>query len=535
MFEPVATNLTAVGFQPYVILVREEVYPPEKVRDTSSQSSARVVRRPIGVEFKSNTFAFIEVLRTASDAAGSVTLTPMNIFNESEAGTIGGSSTSGMATYTNNFLITDIQEPREEKFQLLETFGQDFIFFFGQRPRIATFAGILINSRSHQWRKEWWLNYDQFLRGTKLVENKARLFLSVDDRRLGGYLLSCTATETAAEPRLVRFQFQMLVTDDADTTAGTDEAEHKFAADYLRKIQALNQGPQLPGGGLGGTLDAIASTAGSAIGAITSFVQDPVTQAIAQAAASFERMAASGGLNITDFYGSAISSAINTATLLESVDIAVDNPDLAQFRGVGGIVEFRGKPLELTSIGGTTIQQAGIDKILAVYDNSLSILLSFSRNPAIKFLEGLLGPILDTVFRATGWEFQFDNLRSATPSRSGVLIPVAGVDFFVPAPVNFFEINPVTPDDTAHTVHELPLPTGSTIDFDRLKKDPQYKFLPRAWRIRIEKDPDSMSAKLLLGARLNDDNDLVARIEISRRVVFQEAELTRKVRGLLGN
>lgn len=53
-----------------------------------------------------------------------------------------------------NFILTSAVEARQEKFQIMETFGDPFIFFFGEKPSIYQFSGLLLNSLDYQWRAE---------------------------------------------------------------------------------------------------------------------------------------------------------------------------------------------------------------------------------------------------------------------------------------------------------------------------------------------------------------------------------------------
>lgn len=117
----------------------------------------------------------------------------------------------------SNFMITGCQESRAEKYQIMETFGVPFIFFFGERPRIYQFNGILLNSLDFQWRAEFWANYDDVLRGTRLVERNARVLLSWDDITIEGYILQAAASEDSSQPHLVNFNFQFFVTNYTST------------------------------------------------------------------------------------------------------------------------------------------------------------------------------------------------------------------------------------------------------------------------------------------------------------------------------
>lgn len=112
----------------------------------------------------------------------------------------------------SNFLLQQVREDRNEKYQIMETFGIPYIYFFGERARIYAFSGILINSADFQWRNEFWANYDSTIRGTKLVEQEARVSLTFDDVMVEGYILGASASEDANNSFMVSFQFQMFIT-----------------------------------------------------------------------------------------------------------------------------------------------------------------------------------------------------------------------------------------------------------------------------------------------------------------------------------
>ena len=172
------------------------------------------VRRPTrGTVLKKETFATMRVLTaggkdhiTLIDAGGK------NKTNKKDKqGKPVDSNPRRSENYTN-FLLQQIQEERMEKSQILETFGEPFIFLFGERPRMMSFAGVLLNTFDFNWEAEWWHNYENYLRGTRCVENDARVFLSFDNTVVSGYILSSSASKVSDQPNTVQFQFQMFVT-----------------------------------------------------------------------------------------------------------------------------------------------------------------------------------------------------------------------------------------------------------------------------------------------------------------------------------
>lgn len=155
------------------------------------------VRRPLrGIEVKDDTHAVIRVI----DAAGQ------------EIPLISSSYPGGRGPDYTNFILQSVQDPREEKSQILETFGESYVFFFGEKHRLIAVSAMLINTLDFNWKAEFWANYEQYLRGTKCAENGARVYLYYDDNILEGYMVKASATEDATSPHAVPLQFLMFLT-----------------------------------------------------------------------------------------------------------------------------------------------------------------------------------------------------------------------------------------------------------------------------------------------------------------------------------
>jgi hypothetical protein len=165
----------------------------------------RDVRRPTrGIVLKDNTYATLRVL-----LSNGLALPLVNA--GSRTGEMDGNMMKSKSY--SNFLIQQVQEERVEKQQIVETFGEAFIFFFGERPRILGVQGILINTFDFNWEAEWLYNYENYLRGSKCVENDARVYLTYDDTMVSGYIMSTSSVKNSQERNHVPFSFQMFVTD----------------------------------------------------------------------------------------------------------------------------------------------------------------------------------------------------------------------------------------------------------------------------------------------------------------------------------
>ncbi len=109
------------------------------------------------------------------------------------------------------FFLESVQENREEKVQVIDTFGQWIAFFFGSKPEVYSYSGTLLNAKNHDWKNEFQENYDHFLRGSQAVKNQATILLQYDDVLVEGYMLNCSIAMQGASDKATPFQFNMLV------------------------------------------------------------------------------------------------------------------------------------------------------------------------------------------------------------------------------------------------------------------------------------------------------------------------------------
>jgi len=109
------------------------------------------------------------------------------------------------------FFLENVQENREEKVQIVDTFGEWIAFFFGRRPEVYTYSGTLLNAKNHDWKNEFQENYEHFLRGSQAVKYRATMFLQYDDVVVEGFMLNCNIQQSAITHNGVPFSFSLLV------------------------------------------------------------------------------------------------------------------------------------------------------------------------------------------------------------------------------------------------------------------------------------------------------------------------------------
>jgi hypothetical protein len=160
------------------------------------RAGASRVRRPTrGLEIKEDTYAILKVILPTGEELPLL-----------------DSSVDGPSTSYSNFILQSVNEARMEKHQIVETFGEAYIFFFGEHPRFLDCQAVLLNSNDFNWEAEFWANYEKYLRGTKLVEMGARVYLFYDDTIVEGYMLQAQASKTSDMPLSVQLNFRLYLT-----------------------------------------------------------------------------------------------------------------------------------------------------------------------------------------------------------------------------------------------------------------------------------------------------------------------------------
>jgi len=111
-----------------------------------------------------------------------------------------------------DFLLQSAQENYEEKVQIVDVLSDNYVaYFFGARPSIFQYSGILLNTRQDDWRSAFTILYNDILRGTELARRQAVATLSYDDMAVTGTLLSMSQNLTADMQMAAQFNFSFLV------------------------------------------------------------------------------------------------------------------------------------------------------------------------------------------------------------------------------------------------------------------------------------------------------------------------------------
>jgi len=169
------------------------------------------VRRPLmGIAIKEATYAYISVVTSTGERVALV-----------DSSSPSGADSEGRSGENHNFILQTVQFARQERVQVQETFGDFYTFFFGERPTTASIGGLLVNTKDFNWKNEFMNNYERYLRGTRCVETRSRVYLGFDDVVLEGYILNVSNAYSSQSPYLVPFSFSLLITNYLDLSEGS--------------------------------------------------------------------------------------------------------------------------------------------------------------------------------------------------------------------------------------------------------------------------------------------------------------------------
>jgi hypothetical protein len=146
------------------------------------------------------------------------------------------SSDPSIKYMTNKFFLESIAKPKMERFQILETFGDSKLLFFGERTKVYTITGMLLEGldntqqddqiiqlkdtaqlgalelrNQYRWSTGLQTFWDAQLRGSLLASNGYIANLYTERALLVGYPLQLQVVRDTNSPFLVNFQMTWAV------------------------------------------------------------------------------------------------------------------------------------------------------------------------------------------------------------------------------------------------------------------------------------------------------------------------------------
>ena len=123
--------------------------------------------------------------------------------------------------YFDKFSVMSIVEPRNERYQLHQTFGANIIKSFGEQPLIMTLSGSIVNGQAHvvyrgdersmDWGNAFQRIYHEHFKLEKCAKHKRKIRIVAQDTVFDGYLLSLVTAVDAENQGLYQTTINFIV------------------------------------------------------------------------------------------------------------------------------------------------------------------------------------------------------------------------------------------------------------------------------------------------------------------------------------
>jgi hypothetical protein len=115
-------------------------------------------------------------------------------------------------TYIDNFIMERVSNQSRETYQIIPSLGDEYKVYFGtSSPEVMSITGYTLNYANQQWLYDFRVFYDKYLKGSKLVENRTRAFLTFTDSIYEVLLTSFAYSESATTPGAVTISLECIV------------------------------------------------------------------------------------------------------------------------------------------------------------------------------------------------------------------------------------------------------------------------------------------------------------------------------------
>ena len=109
------------------------------------------------------------------------------------------------------FIITQSNIGSSERMQIVETNKEYQVLFFGKKPEVLQIAGVLKNTIDNPWTVNMIFLWDEYMRGTKLVEEGNICQLFIDGELYEGYPFNFNRSKIAGQENITSFNFSFLI------------------------------------------------------------------------------------------------------------------------------------------------------------------------------------------------------------------------------------------------------------------------------------------------------------------------------------
>ena len=174
---------------------------------------------------------------------------PMGFIQRDTKATLVIQDAAGGRSYTQEFVLSEVQEEHNERYQLLDTFAGWDMILYGSDPVFVSAAGYLPDGvhYSSNWANRFRDLYEEKLRGPVAVREGRRVFLIYSGRQVEGVILKLRLHQTSNPGHLVDFSWMMVVLSNVEINAPEEPASSAAEA-----IGPVGSGGSGSAGSLGG-------------------------------------------------------------------------------------------------------------------------------------------------------------------------------------------------------------------------------------------------------------------------------------------
>lgn len=115
-------------------------------------------------------------------------------------------------TYIDQFIMERVSTQRKENYRVIASLGEEYKVYFGtSSPEVLSITGYTLNTVNQQWLYDFRYFYENYLRGSRLVENRLRAFLTFTDSIFEVLPVSFAYSESAKIPGAVTLSIDCVV------------------------------------------------------------------------------------------------------------------------------------------------------------------------------------------------------------------------------------------------------------------------------------------------------------------------------------
>lgn len=114
--------------------------------------------------------------------------------------------------YIDCFILQNVRLVQEERYFVFQALnGDTTTFFFGDKPVVYNFSGILLDTKNQQWFNDFDFFYKKYLRGSSSILNKTRVFMIYSDQIIEGFMLNVQMSKEGSWTDQSSFSFDFLL------------------------------------------------------------------------------------------------------------------------------------------------------------------------------------------------------------------------------------------------------------------------------------------------------------------------------------